>query len=40
MEQKNSEGVLPRNQNVVLIEDVITSGNSVQEAAKTLGLKD
>ena len=37
--KKIVEGVFHENQNVVLIEDVITSGNSVQEAAKTLELQ-
>ena len=37
--KKIVEGVYQENQNVVLIEDVVTSGNSVQEAAKTLELQ-
>ena len=37
--KKIVEGVYQPNQKVVLIEDVITSGDSVQEAAKTLELQ-
>lgn len=37
--KKIVEGVYHENQKVILIEDVITSGNSVQEAAKTLELQ-
>ena len=37
--KKMVEGVYQENQNVVLIEDVVTSGNSVKEAAETLELQ-